>query len=76
MRFSVLLRDRPGALAHLTALVAEARANVLHIHHDRAFSRARVGESEVELTLETSGREQIEVIKRHLADGGYAADEV
>jgi len=76
VRFSVLLRDRPGALARLTALVADARANVLHIHHDRAFSRARVGESEVELTLETSGREQIETIKRHLADAGYAAEEV
>jgi len=76
VRFSVLLRDRPGALARLAALVAEARANVLHIHHDRAFSRARVGESAVELTLETSGREQIESIKRHLADAGYVVEEM
>ena len=75
-RFSVLLRDRPGALARLTALVAEARANVLQIHHDRAFSPARVGESLVELTLETSGREQIDAIKRHLTDAGYAVKEV
>jgi len=71
-----MLRDRPGALAQLTGLVAEARANVLHIHHDRAFSRARVGETEVELTLETSGREQIEAIKRHLAQAGYVVEEV
>ena len=40
-RLAVLLRDRPGALARLTALVAEMRANVLQIHHDRAFSPAR-----------------------------------
>ncbi len=46
------------------------------INHDRAFSRARVGETEVELTLETSGREQIETIKRHLAHAGYAVEEV
>jgi threonine dehydratase len=76
VRFSVLLRDRPGALARLTALVAEARANVLHIAHDRAFSGARVGESLVVLTLETSGREQIEAIRRHLADAGYAVEEL
>jgi len=75
-RFSVLLRDRPGALARLTAVVAEARANVLQIHHDRAFSPARVGESQVELTLETSGRDQIDAIKRHLTDAGYTVEEV
>jgi threonine dehydratase len=75
-RFSVLLRDRPGALARLTAVVAEARANVLQIHHDRAFSPARVGESQVELTLETSGRDQIDAIKRHLTNAGYTIQDV
>jgi hypothetical protein len=34
-----------------------------------------VGESEVELTLETSGREQIEAIKRSLLQAGYAVEE-
>jgi Pyridoxal-phosphate dependent enzyme/ACT domain len=76
VRLRMRLRDRPGALARLTALVAEARANVLHIEHDRASSRAPVGDSEVALTLETSGRPQIEAIKQHLADAGYAAEEV
>ena len=75
-RFSVLLRDRPGALARLTAVIAEARANVLQIHHDRAFSPARVGESQVELTLETSGRDQIDAIKRHLTAAGYTVGDV
>jgi threonine dehydratase len=76
VRLTVLLRDRPGSLARLTELVAEARANVLHIGHDRAFSRARLGETEVELTLETSGRDHIEAIKRHLQDAGYTVEEV
>lgn len=76
VRLRVRLRDRPGALARLTALVAEARANVLRIEHDRAFSRAPVGDTEVELTLETSGPPQIAAIKRHLAEAGYGAEEV
>ena len=76
VRLAVMLRDRPGQLARLTALVAEMRANVLHILHDRAFSRARLGETEVELTLETSGREQIEAVKRHLTVAGYTVAEV
>ena len=76
VRLTVLLRDRPGSLARLTALVAEARANVLHIGHDRAFSRARLGETEVELTLETSGRDHIDAVKRHLHEAGYTVEEV
>jgi hypothetical protein len=35
-----------------------------------------VGDTEVELTLETSGPPQIEAIKRHLAEAGYATEEV
>ncbi len=76
VRLMVMLRDRPGALARVTALVAETRANVLHIEHDRAFSRARIGETAVELTLETSGRQQIEAIKGRLHQAGYAVEEV
>ena len=71
VRLAVMLVDRPGALARLTALIAESRANILHIEHDRAFSRAGIGESEVELTLETSGPEQIEEIKTRLKGAGY-----
>jgi threonine dehydratase len=76
VRLTVMLRDRPGQLARLTALVAEMRANVLHILHDRAFSRARLGDTEVEVTLETSGREHIEAVKHHLTEAGYAVHEI
>ena len=76
VRLSVLLQDRPGALARLAALVAESRANVLHISHDRAFSHARIGETEVEMTLETSGRGQIEAVKQRLGEAGYRVRQV
>jgi threonine dehydratase len=76
VRLAVLLRDRPGSLARLSEVVAETRANVLHIGHDRAFSRARLGETEVELTLETSGRDHINAILRHLLAAGYTVEEV
>jgi threonine dehydratase len=75
VRLGVILRDQPGALARLTALVAECRANILNIEHDRAFSRAAIGESKVELTLETSGREQIDTTKRRLVEAGYGVEE-
>jgi threonine dehydratase len=76
VRLGVLLRDRPGELARLAGLIAETRANVLHIAHDRAFARqARIGETEVELTLETSGREQIDTLLSRLRGAGYDVTE-
>ena len=76
VRLGVLLRDRPGELARLTALIAEARANIVHIEHDRAFARwAGIGETEVELTLETSGREHIAALLARLQAGGYRVEE-
>lgn len=75
VRLAVVLRDRPGELARLTALIAEERANIVHIAHDRAFSRAPIGETEVELTLETSGRPQIDRLLARLASAGYRAHE-
>ena len=75
VRLGVLLRDRPGELARLTALIAAERANILHIEHDRAFSQAAIGDTEVALTLETSGRTQIERLLTRLEEAGYRAEE-
>ena len=76
VRLGVLLRDVPGALARLTALVAEEHANILEIIHDRAFSRhAAIGQTEVELTLETSGPKQISAVKRRLEAAGYLVED-
>jgi threonine dehydratase len=76
VRLGVLLRDRPGELARLATLLAEARANIVHIEHDRAFARwAGIGETEVELTLETSGREHVTELLGRLEAGGYRVEE-
>lgn len=46
------------------------------IEHDRAFSRwAGIGETEVELTLETSESPQIETIQSRLEIAGYRVEE-
>jgi threonine dehydratase len=75
VRLGVVLQDRPGALARLTALIAEERVNILQIEHDRAFSRQAIGSSEVELTLETSGRKTIDALKQRLEAAGYSVEE-
>ncbi|MBI1846328.1 MAG: threonine ammonia-lyase [Candidatus Rokubacteria bacterium] len=76
VRLGVLLRDRPGELARLTAVIAGERANIVHIEHDRAFApEAAIGQTQVELTLETSGREQIERLIARLEGSGYRVEE-
>src|SRR6185437_12636354 len=37
-RFDALISDRPGGLAHLSALLAEAGSNVTEIVHNRTFA--------------------------------------
>lgn len=67
----VRLRDRPGALAALTALLAETGSNVLRLEHRRGTAGLWVTEAVVELTLETRGREQVQDLLARLAEGGY-----
>jgi threonine dehydratase len=76
VRLKVKLPDRPGALTRFTAVLAEKRANIIEIYHNRAFTHSvSLGETEVEVTLETRGREHIGELKATLSDRGYAVVE-
>jgi threonine dehydratase len=71
VRFGVLLGDAPGALAKLSSLVAQYKANILHIVHERAAKDIPIGFSRVILVLETRGQEHIHEIKKGLKKGNY-----
>jgi threonine dehydratase len=58
----VIISDRPGSLARLAQRVADLGANILQISHSRSFGEVAIGETEVELILETAGPEHIERI--------------
>jgi threonine dehydratase len=72
VRMSILLRDVPGALARLTSLVSQYRANILHIIHERAAKDIPIGFSKVILVLETRGLDHIREIKKGLREKGYS----
>jgi threonine dehydratase len=65
-RLSVVISDRPGALAQLAQRIADLGANILQIGQTRGFGEVAIGETEVELILETTGSEQIDRIYRAL----------
>jgi threonine dehydratase len=67
----VRVKDRPGALAALTALLAEVGANVQKLDHNRAMVDLWVTEAEIDMTLETRGRQHVEQIVQRLTQAGY-----
>lgn len=71
VRVSLIVPDRPGALARVSTLVADRGANILEIIHTRGFSRAEIGESEITLTLETSGQQHMREVLAALRTAGY-----
>src|SRR5207302_9962787 len=64
--------DRPGTQAGVLATVAAERANVLEVHHNRAFLQEAIGDTEIDLTLETRGPAHIEALIDALKGKGYA----
>jgi len=72
-RLTVELRDLPGALATVTACLAEANANIEEVHHQRAFTNLPLQTAEVDFVLQTRGREHVEEIIRALRAAGFAA---
>ena len=74
MRFSVRLRDVPGALAQLIKVIADCRGNILHVYHDRLGRHLPVELSRVELEVETRGPNHIEEILNALKANDYEVD--
>ena len=72
-RVKVGSRDVPGALALITAAVAEAGANIDEVHHQRAFSALSAQNVEIELVLQTRGHEHVREVLDHLRAAGFDA---
>ncbi len=75
VRIGVALQDKPGQLAKVSAIVANHRANVIEVHHTRAFAY-RFGDTTLQLTLETRGPEHVEEILRALRERGYQVQQL
>ena len=72
-RIKVSARDVPGSLAKITATVAGAGANIDEVHHQRAFTMLSAQNVEIELVIQTRGREHIEQVLATLNAAGFEA---
>ncbi|HEY6098179.1 MAG TPA: pyridoxal-phosphate dependent enzyme, partial [Anaeromyxobacter sp.] len=75
VRIVVALMDKPGQLARVSSIIANHRANVIEVHHTRAFA-TRFGDTTLQLTLETRGPEHVEEILRALRERGYQVQQL
>jgi threonine dehydratase len=75
VRISISLMDKPGQLAITSGIIAGCRANVIEVHHTRAFA-SRVGGTTLQLTLETRGPEHVEEILAALRQHGYTVEQI
>jgi threonine dehydratase len=72
LRITVRCPDRPGQLAALLALIGQLGANVDDVGHRRHEAALRLGEVQVELSVETRGAEHSDRLVQALRAAGYA----
>lgn len=70
VELSVVVDDLPGTLNLLTQVIAQQRANILEVHHDRISSGLFLRETKINFVLETTSPEHVLKIKEALTAAG------
>ncbi len=71
VRIFTAVDDRPGGLAALLKGVAEARGNVIEVIHNRTSAAVPIGQTGVEILIETRDAAHIEELVGRLKSAGY-----
>jgi threonine dehydratase len=70
LRLQVSLPDQPGSLNKITSVIAAQRANVVEVHHERAHFGVNLGDTMIDVTVETRGHEHGEALIAALTEAG------
>ena len=76
VRIRVHLSDRPGALHNLTKILADQRANIVDTLHNRSYYGVNLGDTVIDITLETRGPAHITQISEALATESYRFERI
>ena len=76
VRLRVHLPDYPGALHKVTGILAQHRANIVETSYDRAYYGVNLGDTAIDITMETRGPEHIAELLSALEAAGYAHERV
>lgn len=76
VRLRVHLPDYPGALHRLTGNLAQHRANIVETSYDRAYYGVNLGDTAIDITMETRGPDHIAEILSALSASGYVHERI
>jgi threonine dehydratase len=76
VRLRVHLPDYPGALHKLTGILAERRANIVETSYDRAYHNVNLGDTAIDITMETRGPDHIAELISALSAHGYTHERI
>jgi threonine dehydratase len=76
LRLRIHLTDRPGALHQLTKIIADLRANIVETQYDRTYYGVNLGDTAIDLSMETRGQEHIRQILAALTAGEYRYERI
>jgi threonine dehydratase len=76
VRLRVHLPDYPGALHRLTGILADHRANIVETSYDRAYHGVNLGDTAIDITMETRGPQHIAELISALAGAGYTHERI
>jgi len=71
IRLVVTVPDRPGGLHSYSQVLADKVANILQVFHRRSTAHTAIGEADVELDLETRGRDHTDEIITALKEHAF-----
>lgn len=74
LKFTTMISDSPGSLYKLLGLLYELNASIINIEHDRLRNNLKIGQTEVEVSIETKNREHNEHIISELEKSGYKVE--
>lgn len=66
--------DKPGNLQHFLSIIAENKANVISIFHDRLDPNLPLNKAQVEVVLETQSGEHVAQLIANLKKQGYGVN--
>ncbi len=71
LKLTIMLPDRPGQLARIAELLAEANANVVEVLHTRHGHDLQLSQVELDVSVETRGTEHRQLVIEALRSAGY-----
>ncbi len=76
LRIRIHLPDHPGALVRLSTVIAEQKANIIETSFNRAYYGVILGDTAIDITMETRGPEHIAELMAALDAAGYVHERV